>query len=166
MAQRSKVASFELQIEKTLAHEGGDTITDDPEDRGGLTRYGISQKSYPELDISILTERQAKAIYKEDYWDMVKGDRIEAQEVAGAIFDFSVNVGPLRAIKLAQKAVDVDSDGIIGPVTIARFNEISIELFLFGYTIEKIKFYRDIVKRRPSQKKFFMGWLNRSLEGV
>lgn len=160
------MADFEAAILKTLKHEGGDTITDDPTDSGGLTRYGISQKAYPELDISMLTEKQAREIYKRDYWDMVKGDKLEVQEIAAAIFDFAVNAGPARAIKLAQKAIGTKDDGVIGPLTITGWNRAHVSLFIAKYALEKIKFYRDLVTRKPSQKKYIMGWLNRSLEGL
>ena len=160
------MADFSLAIAKTLKHEGGSTITDDVDDRGGLTRYGISQRAYPELDISSLTEAKAKEIYKRDYWDVVKGDEIQVQEIAAAIFDFAVNAGPGRAIKLAQRAIKTADDGVIGPLTIKGWNRAHVGLFLANYALEKIKFYRDIVTARPSQKKFIMGWLNRSLEGL
>jgi len=160
------MADFIKAIQQTLDNEGGDTITNDPTDAGGLTRYGISQKSYPELDISIITEQHARNIYKKDYWDMVKGDEIELQEIAVAIFDFAVNAGPGRAIKLAQKAIGTQSDGIIGPLTLAAWNHAHAGQFLDSYALEKIKFYRDIVTRKPAQKKYLLGWINRSLEGL
>jgi lysozyme family protein len=157
------MADFNQAIQATLDHEGGDTVTNDPTDAGGLTRYGISQRSYPELDILTITEQQAKDIYKKDYWDMVKGDAIESQEIACAIFDFAVNAGPVRAIKLAQKAINTTDDGMIGPMTLSAWNNAHIKLFLSDYALEKIRFYRDIVTRTPSQKKYLLGWINRSL---
>lgn len=160
------MADFNIAIQKTLDAEGGDTITNDPDDSGGLTRYGISQRSYPELDISTITKQQAKDIYKKDYWDMVKGDALEVQTIAEAIFDFAVNAGPARAIKLAQKAINTEADGMIGPLTLTGWNMAHNELFLYKYAVEKIKFYRDIVTHNPIQKKYILGWINRSLEGL
>ncbi len=60
------MSDFDTAVTKTLIHEGGSRVTDDPDDRGGLTRYGISQRSYPDLDIRNLTEDQAKEVYKRD----------------------------------------------------------------------------------------------------
>lgn len=58
-------------------------------------KYGISQRSYPNVDIRNLTEQQAKAIYKRDYWDKVKADDINSQVIAENIFDTAVNMGPI-----------------------------------------------------------------------
>ncbi len=160
------MANFDKSIHHILANEGGDIITNDPTDRGGLTKYGISQRAYPEIDIENLTEEQAKGIYKKDYWDAVRGDDIKRQIIAVSIFDFAVNAGPGVAKKLAQKAIGVKSDGVIGPITLSSLITIPIPLFLYKYAIEKIKYYRDIVSKNPSQKKFLLGWINRSLEGL
>lgn len=160
------MADFDLAIEKTLKHEGGSAITNDPDDRGGLTRYGISQRSYPELDISTITEAQAKEIYKRDYWDVVKGDQIQPQSVAQSIFDFAVNAGPAVSIKLAQKAAGAAPDGYIGPITLKAWNGAHEALFAARFALEKIAYYRDICTRNSSQRKFLLGWINRSLEGI
>lgn len=57
---------FREQIEFTLFWEGG--YVNDPNDPGMETNYGISKRSYPDLDILNLTKEQAIAIYYEDYW--------------------------------------------------------------------------------------------------
>lgn len=160
------MADFNIAITKTLVHEGGATITHDADDRGGLTKYGISQKAYPEIDIESLTEEQAKEIYKRDYWDMVKADQISSQEIAASIFDFAVNAGPGTAIKAAQRAANVASDGVLGPVSIGALNGMDGTLFKYRYALEKIRHYRDVVTRNSSQRKFLLGWINRSLEGL
>jgi lysozyme family protein len=160
------MANFDKAIKKTLAHEGGATVTNDATDAGGLTKYGISQRAYPELNIAGLTEKRAKEIYKADYWDMVRGDDIENQVIAESMFDFGVNSGPGRAIKLAQKASGAEPDGIMGMMTIRALLSMGTKTFINCYAIEKIKFYRDIVTNNSSQKKYLLGWINRSLEGL
>src|SRR5215468_2796972 len=82
-----RMASFDLAVAKTLIREGGARFTDNPDDRGGATKYGISQRAYPNEDIANLTEDQAKAIYKQDYWDRVSGDKLKSQAVAENVFD-------------------------------------------------------------------------------
>ena len=57
------MANFSKAIVKTLAKEGGAIFTDDPNDAGGATKYGISQRAYPNVDIRNLTEQQAREIY-------------------------------------------------------------------------------------------------------
>ena len=54
--------TFEEIIERVIESEGGSRITKDPSDAGGTTKYGISQRAYPDLDIESLTERDAKEV--------------------------------------------------------------------------------------------------------
>jgi len=57
---------FDKAIKFVLKWEG--KYSNDPQDPGGETKYGISKRSYPELDISKLTLKQAKEIYYQNYW--------------------------------------------------------------------------------------------------
>ena len=61
--------SFDRIIEFTLQEEGG--YVNNPADPGGMTKYGISKRSYPNLDIANLTIDQAKAIYERDFWNQL-----------------------------------------------------------------------------------------------
>lgn len=79
-----------------MINEGG--YVNDPKDSGGETKYGISKKAYPYVDIPNLTIEQAKQIYKKDYWDRCKCDYLP-DALSVAVFDFAVNSGINRAIK-------------------------------------------------------------------
>ncbi len=161
------MAHFEPAVAKTLIHEGGVTLVDDPKDKGGLTRFGISQRSYPAVDIRKLSEAQAKAIYKQDYWDQVKGDRIDDQAVAEAIFDTAVNMGPRTTVRLVQLVLDIESvDGIIGNKTLAVLQQADTSLFMAQFALAKIARYVNICKRNGSQRRFLLGWVNRTLGGI
>ena len=83
------MALFEPAITITLANEGS-TLVEDPADAGGLSRYGISQRSYPAENIRELTEDRAKFLYKRDFW---KYDDVLDQPLANKIFDMTVNMG-------------------------------------------------------------------------
>lgn len=168
------MADFELAIVKTLAREGGSKYTETPGDTGGATKFGISQRAYPHLNIKTLTETEAKAIYKRDYWDRVMGGGINSQPIAESIFDFAVNAGVSTSIKIAQKTVNrvlpgaLDVDGAIGPRTLAALNHCSEftnsqELFLSVFALEKIQRYADICNKNREQSKFLLGWVNRTL---
>ncbi len=163
------MASFDIAITKTLANEGGAAYTETTGDTGGATKYGISQKSYPTMNIKALTEADAKAIYKRDYWDKIKGDSITDQDVAESIFDFAVNAGVKTASRIAQKAmlkVNADGgliDGIIGPKTVSVLNSINRDLFLSCFALMKIYHYADICNKNREQSKFLLGWINRTL---
>ncbi len=158
------MANFNEAIVKTLAREGGAKYTDDPNDPGGATKYGISQRAYPNIDIKNLTEQQAREIYKRDYWDRIRGDEIEDQLIAENIFDTAVNMGVRTASRLAQLAADIDIvDGIIGSKSLEKLNAVSRELFLAKFTIVKIARYANICNKRPASRKYLLGWINRAL---
>ncbi len=160
------MADFNKAIGKTLAHEGGAKFTDDPIDRGGATKYGISQRAYPNVDIRNLTEQQARDIYKRDYWDRVHADKITSQAIAENIFDTAVNMGVRTASRLAQVALDIEpADGIIGSQSLKIINTADESLFIANYTVAKIARYTYICNRNKSQKKYLLGWINRALGG-
>lgn len=158
------MANFNDAIVKTLAREGGATFTDAASDKGGATKYGISQKAYPSLDIRNLTEQQARDIYKRDYWDRTGGDTIKSQLVAENIFDTAVNMGVRTASKLAQLCIDFSpADGVLGSNSVDAINAADEHQFLAAYTISKIARYAYICNQDKSQSKFLLGWINRTL---
>ena len=113
------MAHFERAIDKTLAWEGG--YVNDPKDPGGETKYGISKRAHPDVDIKNLSREKACAIYKKHYWDTVSADKIESQTKAEKIFDIGVNTGVRRTSKFAQAAAglsDKSLDGFIGKQSI------------------------------------------------
>ena len=112
--------------------EGGATISDDPEDPGGLTRWGISQKAYPLEDIRNLSEARARFLFRRDYWNACQCDQFP-EAVAIALADAAFNQGAGTAIRLLQTAVGVPADGVLGPVTraaVARQPAIALQDFL------------------------------------
>lgn len=91
---------FERAVEFTLRWEGGYTV-----DSGGETKYGISKRAYPELDIRNLTLMQAKEIYHKDYWNRINGDFLSSP-LAIVAFDTAVNMGVGVALRLLSKTRD------------------------------------------------------------
>jgi lysozyme family protein len=156
------MADFEKAISRTLSNEGG--YSNDSTDLGGETKFGISKRAYPKEDIKNLTIERAKSIYKTDYWDKIKGDQVNSQVIANSIFDFAVNAGVKTSIKLAQNIVSVLEDGIIGVKTINALNSIPESNFKMLSTLKKIQRYIDICQKNPNQKKYFFGWIKRSME--
>lgn len=110
------MTAFDKAFEILIGHEGGYSL--DPHDRGGETKYGISKRAYPHIDIANLTLAQAKAIYRNDYWDKAKCSSLPP-DLALLVFDAAVNNGVGAAIRWLQRAAGVVADGIIGPQTIA-----------------------------------------------
>ena len=66
------MSHFPRCIDRILAEEGG--LSHHPRDPGGLTKFGISQRTYPDLDIRHLTRAQARAIYQRDFWQPLRAD--------------------------------------------------------------------------------------------
>lgn len=94
----------------------------DPRDPGGETKYGITKRCYPKLNIRTLTLPQAKALLQEDYWRHCHCDQLG--DAALLVFDCAVNQGQPTALLLLQQAVHVHPDGDIGPVTLAALARI------------------------------------------
>ncbi len=159
------MADFEAAVAKTIRREGGDKLTDDPDDPGGLTRYGISKRAHPDVDPRNLSLDGAKAIYRKEYWDPLKGDSIASQPVAELLFDAGVNMGEAQAVKLAQLVLELPQDGIFGPATLAALNADSALVFIAAYSMAKVARYVALVKKDPKLEKYFYGWVRRTLEG-
>ena len=93
--------NFSRALAFVLAHEGG--YVNHPDDPGGETKYGISKRSYPKLDIKSLTKRQAADIYKRDYWDRTGGD-VMPFPYDVLVFDAAVQHGVGRANRWVGQA--------------------------------------------------------------
>lgn len=77
----------------------------DPRDPGGETKFGISKRAYPNLDIARLTLEEAQAIYLRDYWTLCGCDTMP-WERALCVFDMAVNQGQGTARALNVQAHD------------------------------------------------------------
>ncbi len=98
------MAKFKSAIPTIFLHEGGSV--NHPNDPGGETNFGITKRTYPHLDIKNLTKAQAREIYRRDFWNPGKYEKIDNQQAATKVFDMAVNMGPKRAHRLLQKAVN------------------------------------------------------------
>ena len=149
---------FNKAIEVILKHEGG--YVNNKSDPGGETNYGISKRSYPDLDIKNLTKEQAKEIYKKDYWNPLKLHLIHNANVCLEIFDFAVNAGPSRAVKMAQMLAGTEEDGRLGGITAKAINEYKGD-FVKDYKHTRIIYYENLANDKPKLSIFLKGWTNR-----
>ena len=145
--------SFEQAVALVLKHEGG--YVNDPRDPGGETRFGISKRAYPDVDILRLTEDEAKAIYRRDYWNTLRPDEIP-EALAICVFDAAVNMGRDKAIRLLQRACGVAQDGVMGGNTIAAANRLVDPVVRFS--AERVIAYTGI----RGFDTFGKGWLRRT----
>ena len=156
---------FEQAITRVLKNEGG--YTNDQYDGGGETKFGISKRSYPNLDIRSLTLDGAKLIYYRDFWAPQHYEQINSFAIAEKIFDLAVNVGTPKAHIVLQRALRavgfrVKEDGILGKITLAAINAANENALLAAIRSESAGYYRSIVAANSSQSRFINGWLNRS----
>jgi lysozyme family protein len=156
-------------ITDVMKAEGWDTFTNDPVDRGGPTKWGITQKAWADWrghdvtaeDVEAITEPQARDFYEEGYIISPRFNLLGDQLIA-MVVDCGVNHGVTRASKWVQKAVGATQDGVIGPKTIeAVQGENPIAVYL-RVCASRTKFYGKIVSRDPTQAKFISGWNNRA----
>ena len=156
--------TFEEIIERVIESEGGSKITKDPSDAGGTTKYGISQRAYPGLDIESLTERDAKEIYYNDYWIPSKSSQVPAQ-IREIFFDMVVNFGKRGAVRVLQQACNgkntykIKVDGRVGVATISASKNLEPDR-LRAYRVLK---FANIVIKKPTQEKYWFGWFRRAI---
>jgi lysozyme family protein len=156
------MATFDLAIPIVLRREGGYCwVEGDP---GGETNFGISKRSYPNVDIKGLTAAGAGSIYFNDWWNRYNYSAILPQAVANKIFDMAVNLGASRAHKMVQQVLQLDQDGIIGPATLHELNTQSSLKIIVSLQDTQAAYYRDLVTADPTKQKFLSGWLNRAYD--
>lgn len=147
--------TFDEAFDRLMGNEGG--YVNNPADPGGETNWGISKRSYPDLDIKGLTRDQAKAIYLRDFWVRGAMDQLPPA-LAFQAFDAAVNHGIETAIRLTQRAAGVADDGHIGPVTLAAIRRDSVTDLLMLFVAERLDYWRKL----NTWPKFGGGWAGRA----
>ncbi len=155
-------------IKKTIEeHEGG--YVNDPADPGGETQFGISKRTYPDVDIADLTMDQAIDIYWRDWWNrkMRWLLKIDDSDLAAKLFDIGINVGASRAAKFLQLScrhlgARLVIDGVVGPRTLAAVNAYDPEELEKEFSVQAALYYSRLAMYRRSMAKFLKGWLRRA----
>ncbi len=164
--------------------EGGQ-FTNYPDDPGGPTKFGATQKQYsayqagkndktPESpsEVKNLTREQAQKFFREHYYDRYRAGEIKDDRIAEHLFDITVNPGPERSAKWAQEAVNavkgtksIPEDGIMGSITIGALNELSPgerQQVMDLVAEKRANHYRERAKVDTHVKKKIRGLLNRA----
>lgn len=145
--------NFKMAVNLTLEKEG--ILSDNKDDAGGLTKYGISQAAYPGLDIANLSKEDAIKIYKRDYWD--KAQCLELPYPLDVmVFDTAVNHGVIKAVKILQESLGLKADGIVGQQTRAAARTAKNSIYTV-FMINRLYAYTS-AKSWPTFKE---GWKNR-----
>lgn len=187
------MAEFDAALYKTLKHEGGYVFH--PSDPGGETFKGVSRRAHPDWEgweridtykqspvfPNMLTSDNALTgwvcdFYRDKYWRPIAGDQILSQDVANELFDTAVHLGPKRAVKFLQIALNalnreesvygnVTVDGSLGPNTLEtmqKYQNWEPSAFLIKLlVIQRGAFYIEAVKKREESEVFIRGWLRR-----
>ena len=150
---------FSHALEHVLKFEGG--LSEDPRDPGGITKYGISLRAYPELGadgIRNLTKDQASTIYWEDYWNATRCEELP-QAFRLMVFDCAVNQGTGYAARALQASIGARIDGAIGPKTIQAAKN-----SLYHSALQKLALNRFLrYQRNPNWDIYGEGWMSRLL---
>ena len=168
--------TFMAAVKQVLLDEGGDKVTDDPDDPKGRTKYGITQKLLTAIGhpkkVDDLTEADAIDIYYLHFWIEYHCDQLATShpDLASKVFNFCVTAGPDPAFRCLQRAlransVDIKEDGVMGPQTrgaVANFLSLPDDrcrraCLLVAYRCECAGYYRDLDK-----PKFEAGWVARA----
>lgn len=164
------MANFDILFPIVLRVEGG--FSNDPDDTGGATCKGVTFEEFKKwrtshampspttADLRNITDAEAKAIYKTKYWDRWRADEIDSQKVANIVVDWVINSGS-HGITKPQAILGVKADGVVGAKTLAAVNNANADDLFERVYNARVAFYKSIVARKPSQKKFLRGWLNR-----
>ena len=141
-------------IDRLIDREGG--YVNDPNDRGGATNMGVTQGKYDEWrrkkglplkDVKDLDVDEAHNLYYEDFLVGPKLQKVASGPLLELLFDSAVNHGPWQAVKWLQRAVHAKDDGIIGPNTIGKVQEIQEDhrLLYVDVLTRRYEFYGQII---------------------
>lgn len=156
-----------------LSYEGG--FANDPDDSGGATNKGVTLKTLKTIhldknkdgvvdikDLKLLTNNDViEKVLKPYFWDKVLADKIQDEWVTYYIVDWFWNAGN-NAIKRIQRILNLKDDGQLGPKTLEAINSQPPKRFFQFLYNSRIDYYKTIVNKKKSQKKFLNGWLRRA----
>ena len=159
-------------INNILEIETGE-YTNDPDDRGGPTKWGITVPALTEArgyvctesDIALLTRTDAYNIYWNLYYIKPKFSDISYAPLRNYMTDCGVLHGRRRATRWLQGLVaGLAVDGSIGPLSIAAINKSNGRSLMFLMIGTRVRKIADFVQQVPSQLKYIEGWEIRATE--
>ncbi|WP_396195310.1 glycoside hydrolase family 108 protein [Flavobacterium sp.] len=187
--------TFDKRVNNIIDAEGGFSF--DPIDPGGATNKGISWKVWqanaesilgiePNIEnLEMLTNEQAKAMYKVLYWNKIKCDEITDGDLRYLLFDFYVNAGSNAIITLKKTlnslGYNLTLNGLVDDNLINLINAHQDQINLYNsFKSKRVNYYNNLVNASTSRyiakypnatsqqlltntlKKFQNGWLNRA----
>lgn len=162
--------TFDQAFDRLIGHEKG--FTDNPADPGNWTggkcgvgqlkgtNFGLAANTYGHLDIKNLTLQDARAIYQEDFWNVIGAGTHPA--VKFQFFDAAVNHGHGNAVRMLQRAARVADDGQWGQVSQAALDAMELNDQLLRFLGMRFKFWASLKKFDD----FGRGWTNRGADNL
>lgn len=190
------MADLKISKAKTLKWEGG--YCNVVGDAGGETIFGIARNMHPKLKLWQIVDNyksgfkpkfskgnyshletlclgneefkdEMYSFYRKNFWEKIKGDQIKSQEVANILYDFAVNSGVSRAVKVLQEAINktgygdhepLKVDGVLGDKTLKEVNRLDSKS-LCNVLCDRRKMFFESIAKKGDNAKFLKGWLNR-----
>lgn len=160
-----------MAAEDEIIRREGSSYTNDPHDRGGPTKFGITQatlswhRGYPVTpdDVKNLTLEEAKAIYRKRYISGPGFDKLPDGVLQSNLVDFGVMSGPHLATVHLQEILSVPADGVLGPQTLGALQQADLHQVNKQLVTRRCLMAARLCKKDPSQLRFLTGWLQRFL---
>jgi lysozyme family protein len=161
--------AVEFLISRVIDREGG--FVNDPTDRGGATKYGITIGTLAAYrghavtvpDVKDMTELEARKIYRANYFRGI--DAVTDPKSLEFLFDYAVNAGTGKATKALQFVIGAVEDGDFGPNSKKKLAEYGDQSKLYWPLVcYRFDHFMRIMANDPSQTKFANGWANRMKE--
>lgn len=170
------MADFWKAIRVVLGQEGWAEYTNNHEDLGGATKFGItigtltkwrSPKPVAAGDVADLQLPESLDIYDQWFWDAMHGEGIRDQALATKILSIYVNTDPRDAILMVQRSVNaiggaLELDGTIGPLTLNAINAADPRALVDQIIKAQAAFYRQFGATHPEQAGEVPGLLVRA----
>lgn len=151
--------SLPQAINFVLMKETGEVTTDN----AGLSKWGISQGSHPELSedqIRMMTAAEAGEIFATNYWP-TRADELP-DYFSIPLLACCVLQGRETGVEILQAALGVHPDGAIGPQTISAARMVNPPTFCAHFVGEQVRHFR--------QDKTWdidgIGWVERSVAAI
>jgi len=159
----SKLEKIKKWLIRINGHEGGYSFRSPKADPGGETKWGISKRSYPYLDIKNLSLEDAAAIYERDFIAPISSRQLP-DGITFQLIDFAVHSGIRRAVKELQRQMNiviggekVEPDGVIGPYTRAKILSFTDSDLVMRLTAGRLKFLKNLDNWHENSR----GWADR-----
>lgn len=150
--------NFDDAFDRLIGHEGG--YSNNPRDPGGETMWGVTERVARAHGytgpMGMLSRERAKNIAKVAYWDRIQADKYDGA-IGFQVFDAAYNHGIENAVRFLQRAVGVADDGLIGPITLAAIQRMTVTDVLSRFNAERLEFYTKL----STWDTFGKGWARR-----